>query len=726
MTYEPITGVVIRIPHYPLNLFMSCLDNESERLRIFNSNDFKNSILFASPALYSELKRWLSGEITEEKNKKKVHLSLLKYLARMSSRCTPFASLASCGYVKWGETMPVCLEDQAQVERFRLDMLYCCTISQKLMQDKSIRKSLSYQLNNTIYTMGNRLRYIAHISHGLGRTFQVREVSKSRPLAVMMKKVHGFVSFQSLAKLLQSSFDLDEDTATDYLHTLIDHQLLTSDIEPMVTGDDLLSKLISIVDPVDAEWKKCLTGLQKCLAGFSSSCLVTDNENHYNNIKDILDAKGIQTNPKYLIQLDSFSRFNGSVDKRIIRQLKQGLDFLCRLSTPYQNSYLERFKKRFSTRYQDQEIPLLEALDPDVGVGYVNTQDRISNPLIDGLRLPTNTRSGLSSGLSPFQQLLLKKLTNIYRQQTKCITLTDDDVASFPRQNNDLPVTVAAMFELLDQTDNGEYLMGNLRYLGSSAANLLGRFAYGDDEILDIVKQVTVKEKEAYRDCIVAEIAHLPQNRTGNILSRPHIRDYEIVYMANSMIENDYQIPANDLMVSVNHGRVRLRSVRLDKEIVPRLTTAHNYSGTDTSPVYRFLCDLQHQQGRSSLYFGWGGLSCVEHLPRVMYRNIIFSFEQWNLNCEDLPFKKGHVTAVLLEEWIQKYELPRYVSLAMGDQKLLIDTTNIMSVESMMSEIGKQGKFTLEEFIPCKDIVRGVNGEYMNECIVPLVKTKHE
>ena len=213
-------------------------------------------------------------------------------------------------------------------------------------------------------------------------------------------------------------------------------------------------------------------------------------------------------------------------------------------------------------------------------------------------------------------------------------------------QYNDLPVSIAAMFELLGQTDYGDYLIGNLRFWGGCAANLLGRFAYGDDRILDLVNQITEHEKMAFNDFVVAEIAHVPQSRTGNILSRPHIREYEILYLANSQIDNANQIPVNDLMVSVRSGKVRLRSVRLNKGIIPRLTTAHNYSGTDTSPIYRFLCDLQHQHGRSSLAFRWGALSNVEHLPRVMYRNIIFSQEQWILRCDQFPFKKGDVMTV--------------------------------------------------------------------------------
>lgn len=726
-TYKPLSSLVMRFPHYPLDALLRCLGDEETMMCLFSSNEFKNAILFASPALYSEFKRWLSGEMTNEKDREKVKLSLLKYLIRMSSRCTPFASLASCGCATWGKSHCIQLKD-IRVERFRLDMLYSCLISEKMMQDKSIREKVLFRLNSTIYALGNSLRYITYVSHGSGRVFQVREIARTRPLSLLIKCIDDFVPFQSLVSLLQDTFDLNADIATDYLNDLIDNQLLVGNIEPSVTGEDMLSQWVKNIAPFQKQWEAKLEELRDALAHLSSSNPIEDNESQYARIKEVLAGEKIKANPKFLVQLDSFSELSqASIEQRIVDQLNQGIAFLCRVSPIYQMAHIERFKQRFSSRYQEQEIPLLEALDPDVGVGYIHTQDRISNPLINGINVPKNVAPASSQALSSFHHLLLKKLIEQDWKHTGCIQLSEKDVANFPLSFNDLPVSLAAMVELKGQTDNGDYLLGNLRFWGCSGANLLGRFAYGDDKILDLVKQVTEREQEAHDDCIVAEVAHIPQSRTGNILSRPHIRKYEIIYLANSSIDNDYHIPVNDLMVSVRHGRIRLRSLRLKKDIIPRLTTAHNYSGTDTSPVYRFLCDLQHQYGRSSLAFSWGALSNLEHLPRVMYGNIIFSYEQWNLRYEDLPFKKGHVTPHQLNEWVRHYGLPRYVSLVSGDNKLLVDTSCVMSVEVMMSEVHKGHRITIEEFIPCKGIARDHNGDdYMNECVIPLVKTRYE
>jgi hypothetical protein len=72
-------------------------------------------------------------------------------------------------------------------------------------------------------------------------------------------------------------------------------------------------------------------------------------------------------------------------------------------------------------------------------------------------------------------------------------------------------------------------------------------------------------------------VVHLNERRIGNIQCRRLLRGYEIPDLGLSGSSADTHIPVTDLMVSVRSGRIALRSRARDREVIPRLSTAHNY-----------------------------------------------------------------------------------------------------------------------------------------------------
>ena len=115
---------------------------------------------------------------------------------------------------------------------------------------------------------------------------------------------------------------------------------------------------------------------------------------------------------------------------------------------------------------------------------------------------------------------------------------------------------------------------------------------------------------------------------------RPVLRKYEIPYLCGTTLDKEFQIPVSDLLVGIEANKVVIRSKRLNKEIIPRMTTAHNFSMT-TLPVYQFLCDLQFQQIRS-VGWQWGVLDNRPFLPRVSYGKYILSKAKWTLTKDEM------------------------------------------------------------------------------------------
>jgi thiopeptide-type bacteriocin biosynthesis protein len=233
---------------------------------------------------------------------------------------------------------------------------------------------------------------------------------------------------------------------------------------------------------------------------------------------------------------------------------------------------------------------------------------------------------------------------------------------------------------------------------GPSGANLLGRFCHLHPDIEKFAQNILEEEEAHQKDAVFAEIIHLPESRIGNILMRPVLRKYEIPFLCGTTIDKEFQIPVNDLLVGIEANRVVLRTKSLNKEVIPRLTTAHNYSMT-TLPVYQFLCDLQFQNIRS-IGWQWGVLETQPFLPRVSYGKFILSKARWVLTKEDIKDagKKNDEESPNYFTGIKKLKnLPDYVLLSQGDNELLLHLDNIFCLKLLLTEINKNESVILTE-----------------------------
>jgi hypothetical protein len=163
-------------------------------------------------------------------------------------------------------------------------------------------------------------------------------------------------------------------------------------------------------------------------------------------------------------------------------------------------------------------------------------------------------------------------MMEVSSKNEKEIVFTDEDIKDFPPASwDDLPESMYSLFEIIKANPQEILIKLNL-WGGSCGANLLARFCHTNEKIEQLVKEIAAKEQELMPDVLLAEIGHLPESRVGNILSRPHIREYEILYLSNSDLPEERKIAVSDLILSFRQGRLKLRSKRLNKEIIPRLT----------------------------------------------------------------------------------------------------------------------------------------------------------
>ena len=709
--YLPFPSFIFRSPYFPSNLlteWLGKLDDSPDYLKeIVSRPDIQEALFLASPVLHDETFKYLDNRL-KPKDNEKFYYSVLKYLSRMATRCTPFGLFAGCSIGLLGERTIICLPSQERYTRHtRLDMNYLCALALDIAQKRELRHRLLYWPNNSKYVVGDKLRYVEYRYFRGNRKHDIVAVHHSPYLQRVLDIAKGGAIVEQLATLLVDD-EISREEAVEYIDELIDNQVLVSELEPSVTGAELLDQLIYTLEKFDDQ-QELVSSLQSLftLLQEMDGRPVGTTIPLYAQIKEQIKALGTVFDEKHLFQSDMIKPCEDAViDKKIVDEIVEAITFLNKISPPNrQETLLDKFASSFYERYEEREIPLAQLLDTEMGLDLcssVNSRD--PSPLLDGIPFGGKRQENSSHPWSGLQSLLHRKALDTLLTKQQEIKLTDDDVKSVQAKWDDLPHTMAAMCEIFSYDPNGEAKIFLHSLGGSGAANLMGRFCHVDEQIHDAVKVIIREEEQALPDNkLYAEIVHLPESRIGNILARPVFRQYEIPYLAKSAVGKELQLEISDLMVSVRQKKFILRSKRLNKEIIPRLTTAHNYSHPNTMPIYQFLCNLQNQHYRGGIGLSLSGLfNEFLYLPRISYKNVILSLARWHIKPDDLKQiienKEYTVTMEALRQWRERIGIPRFVVLPDGDNELFTDTQSLTCLRMLYSVVKKRPQFTLREF----------------------------
>lgn len=714
--YSNFDRFLFRTPLLPCSFKVSMVE-QVER------DYFKEALFLASPELVAEKEK--------NRNDRTMQQTLYKYFSRSFSRCTPFGLFAGCSVGKFGNRTDIALKLLSDYTRFtRLDMNYICALIQHIERDSKIKSKLTYFPNDSIYELGGKIRYVEYYYKGVKRIHTIISVEDDEYIRIILDRSQSGATILELASMIVDK-DITMDDAIEFVEELISSQILKSELETLVTGGDPLEKLITQLETVsDTDYLPVLTEIQRLLRHIDSVG-IGQSLGVYDQIIKLVKEIGVDFDLKYLFQTDLFKPVKtATLATNFIKEINGLFVFLNAVTDRYANENLRKFKEEFFNRYEEQEVYLIQVLDSELGVGYPVKEGGVGdvNPLVSDLVLPEARNIRRSIPVSPIGNIVLKRCIEAITLGQHMVTLEDTDVPEgLVAQWDDLPDTVALMCTIVKEYGTEDYKIVIKSIGGSSAANLMGRFCHIDPQIDNLVKQITEKEQELHKDVILAEIAHIPESRIGNIALRPPLRAYEIRYLSNSCFERERQIPVSDILISIKQNQIVLRSKKLNKEISPHLTNAHNYS-FNSLPVYHFLCDMQKEGKCDGLWLNLEGLfEHFDYIPRIQYKNFILGLQKWNLKKEILEGLDKLPDIELIEkvrEIRKKYKICQEVTLGEGDNELYIDLENILSTRTFLSIAKKYPKLTLTEFIfgSFQSPVTDGNNRYANEFIIPLFK----
>ena len=526
---------------------------------------------------------------------------------------------------------------------------------------------------------------------------------------------------------LLANDDSETAEALEYIGQLIDFQFLVSELDATVTGNDEWGRVFSIIDKIP-NFKEEITVLKS----IRKQLLVLDqtlvpSEENYEAVMDLIEKTSVDYNGKYLFQTDlntvaSANTLSTSSQKKVF----QAVRFLNGIQKQKKSENHTSFIKAFTQRYESREMSLATVLDNETGIGYLqNFEMNDTHEILDQFSFKSKVHESVIQSWSSNDFILEKKLRECILKNEKAVSLSENDFPDFDPTWNNAPATFSVMIEIALHQEK-ELL--SIESSGDvSAAKLLGRFCNGNDAIYNLTNEIVKKEVAYHSGKILAEIVHIPESRTGNILRRPVLRAFEIAYLANSGVKQDYTIDLNDLMISIRNNKIILRSKKHNTEVIPCLSNAHNYSNKSL-PIYHFLCDLQSQDLKPIYSFSWGVLEThYDFFPRVEHNGVLLSKSKWRVSkSEIMSFYKmdGNQLFEDFSIWRKQRSIPRFVNWAYFDNTLLLDFETNIGIQLFLKSVVNHSKITLEEFLfTAESVVKNANGEnFANQFILSFYK----
>jgi thiopeptide-type bacteriocin biosynthesis protein len=732
--FAPSGFFVLRTPLLPFDELVAWTEDAADgrmlerRLReAYERPELRDALYLASPQLCATL------EASDSQHARKWLPALVSYFERAASRPTPFGLFAGCSVGEIGERSCLELEERRRYRRHtRLDMDYLTALARALEADASIRPRLSFRPNSSLYRAGGRLRYAESRLDATLRSYHLVAVDDSVALEATLARAGAGATPDELAATLVCN-EISVDEANEFVDELIDAQVLVSDVQPALTGPEPVPDLVEAMAAHEetAEPARALRAAVDSLEQLDRQGLGAPPA-EYRRIESLLAGQPAKPDSTRLFQLDLTKPARATLNRAVVDEIGRALELVAKLTPRLRDDPLERFRAAFTDRYEDREVPLMEALDEEIGIGFDVSRAAESAPLLAGLKL--GSQNGAGQSWEGRDRFLLHLVGEALRDGRREVELGPSELdALAPAVQTRLPdalevmATVAASSQ--DELDRGRFRVLFRGAIGAPGAGLISRFCHADDELRARVEQHLRLEEAQRPDARFAEIVHLPEGRVGNILLRPLLRSYEIPFLGTSGAPPEAQFPVNDLLLSVvsdgiapGAERLVLRSRRLGCEVLPRLTSAHEYLLSSLG-VYRFLCELQRQGTVAALGWDWGPLHALPFLPRVRSGRIVLARARWNLDRRDLELFSARSEA--FREWCSEAGLPRWIILAHDDMELVTDLGNPLSVEALLHHLRRLEQATLVELFPSPDelCVHGPEGRFTHELVVPFVRT---
>lgn len=423
------------------------------------------------------------------------------------------------------------------------------------------------------------------------------------------------------------------------------------------------------------------------------------------------------------LQVDAGLNLVGrNVSSLVAAEAARAAELLLRMSpTPRGPADLDAYRRSVEQRYGlRREVPLLELLDPNIGLGPP---------------AGASSRSDPRPKMAERNRALLALASTALRDRTRCIDL--DDAMLNRLDTDDLPVaraplsvdlTVVVAAASREAVDAGDFELGIGPSVGGMAAGrMLGRFADFVPGATDALQQIAAAEASRLPGRLPVELSYAPRSpRLSNVSTRPMVRPYEIAVGVTSGSDPEHTIGVDELVVGIRDGRLVVRWAATGQELV--ITAGHMLSYARAPLVAKFLSEVGRDGGCQLAGFQWGPAATFPFLPRVRSGRLVLSLAQWQVGAAD--FAMDSLVDLdrfryALDQWRKLCDAPPRLAIAAGDHRLALDLTRAGDADELRRTLRRESQLVLTEVFPDTDsrwLADTTGRPFTAELVVPLVR----
>lgn len=723
--YEAADFLVLRAPLLSLDAYRTLQGPGRPDVGLTETSAVQQALMVASPSLLDAE----DATTSPGRRASKVESARLRYMIRMSTRPTPFGLLAGVAMARWGDRTTLTLSDAPRQQRTRPDMAWLMKLVFELESMPDVRRQLRVVANPAALIRAGRVFLAEQVSRG-ERTTSAVSVRATGAVRTALLAARQPIALDALAACLAARIP---GATAGQINALIvelwQHTLLLTDLRPPLTVANPAAHVIDRLKsgPAGAAVGAQIQSVLRQAVHWDATAATHGTADYGVLVTEAAKIRPFertrtpfQVDSAVLLADDQMSHLVGAEAARVA-------ELLLRLS-PYPRGpanmalYRRLFAQRYGTR---REVPLLELLDPNFGLGPLPRQAS-----------PSAALAGLGETKARQRMHALQELaTKALHQRCYSIDLDDATIARLDTSEAttrlpaslDLYVSVAARSR--ERIDAGDFVVVVEPNVGAMAAGrTLGRFADFLPGATDALHRIAVREEACRPAAIFAELVYQPHAlRSSNVSIRPNVRGYEIAVGVHSGRDAAHTIPLDELMIGIRDDCFYVRWIATGQEVMPM--AGHMLRPARASAVCQFLSEVGRDGYCQLAGFNWGAVSTFPFLPRIRSGRAVLSLAQWRFPASSDPDAAAHrrdLFSSALQRWREDWRVPRHVYLTAGDNRLLLD----LDVPEQADEIRRvlqtrpAASVLLTEMFPDFEHVWArdtQNRPFITELVIPLL-----